>query len=244
MLSLTKVICLTAFLASEQLVWAKPLLLPNPITTTAYGPALYDPTTGPTCADIKQTTAPDCWLASAMCALAKCNGGFITSLIVDKTQVHPATSLSVTGATFKIWDPDTLVRTDQKVVLADTATGDGNDDSSIYVWWPSGLQAAVKKHGGSGITNGKFDVNGGYGFKALSYLTGYEATYEMDSSTWWGNLVAHVDSTPIVVCTKSDTDVLVSAHCYTAMTVIDNGDSDDTRTLRLHNPWGDTKNYK
>lgn len=117
--------------------------------------------------------------------------------------------------------------------------------------WPSGLQAAVKKHGGSGITNGKFDVNGGYDFKALSYLTGYEATYEMDSSTWCkqphsissktrnltnlcsepgDNLVAHVDSTPIVMCTKSDTDVLVSAHCYTAMTVIDNGDSDDTRT--------------
>lgn len=47
--------------------------------------------------------------------------------------------------------------------------------------WPSGLQAAVKKHGGSGIKNGKFDVNGGYGFKALSYLTGYEATYDMDS---------------------------------------------------------------
>lgn len=54
---------------------------------------------------------------------------------MDKTQVHPAASLSVTGATFKIWDPDTLVRTDQKVVLADTATGNGNDDSSIYVWY-------------------------------------------------------------------------------------------------------------
>ncbi|OXG85461.1 hypothetical protein C345_03797 [Cryptococcus neoformans A2-102-5] len=221
MLSLTKITCLTAFFVSHQLVWAKPLLLPTHFSTTAYGPALYDPTTGPTCADIKQM----------MCALAKCNGGFITSLIVDKTKVHPATSLSVTGATFKIWDPDTLVETDQKVVLADTATGDGNDDSSIYVWWPSGLQAAVKKHGGSGIKNGKFDVNGGYGFKALSYLTGYEATYDMDSPTWWGNLVAHVDSTPIVMCTNSDTDVLVHSHCYTAMTVIDNGDSDDTRTF-------------
>lgn len=76
-----------------------------------------------------------------MCALAKCNGGFITSLIVDKTKVHPATSLSVTGATFKIWDPDTLVETDQKVVLADTATGDGNDDSSIYVWYACRLAA-------------------------------------------------------------------------------------------------------
>lgn len=50
--------------------------------------------------------------------------------------------------------------------------------------WPSALQAAVKKHGGSGITDGKFDINGGFGFKALSYLTGLEASCDMNSSTW------------------------------------------------------------
>ncbi|WVQ85704.1 hypothetical protein IAT38_007870 [Cryptococcus sp. DSM 104549] len=220
--------------------------VPNPNAPTANGPALFDPTTGPTCDDIKQTTAPDCWLASVMCALAKCNRGFIESLVVDQERAgNSQTSLSVTAVILKVWDPDTLKEKDQHVTLADTGSGKGNDDSSIYVWWPSAIQAAIIKHGGSGIENGKFDEDGGLSFAALSYLTGKKSAYEMDSSKWWGMLKDHVDSSPMTVCTiHGKTKKLVDSHCYTAMTIAKDGDSDEDRKIKLHNPWGDTKDYK
>ncbi|ODN80323.1 hypothetical protein L198_07823 [Cryptococcus wingfieldii CBS 7118] len=227
-------------------------MLPTAINTpTSSGPALWDPSTGPTCDDIDQTTAPDCWLASVMCSLAKCNAGFIKDLFTHQTRAgNPQTSLSVVAVTAKVWDPDTLEEEDQDVTLSDTGNGEGNDDASIYVWqvyrllWPSALQAAVKKHGGSGITDGKFDDDGGFAYKALSYLTGLEAVAEMDDSKWWDMLVSHVDTSPMTVCTNSDTSKLVDSHCYTAMTVVEDGDTDDKRKVRLRNPWGDTQNYK
>ncbi|ODO09606.1 hypothetical protein I350_03214 [Cryptococcus amylolentus CBS 6273] len=201
-----------------------------------------------------------------MCALAKSNAGFIKDLFTDQTKAgDPKTSLSVVAVTAKVWDPDTLKEEDQDVTLGDTGNGEGNDDSSIYVWqvcrllhnlladksadkrghrWPSALQAAVKKHGGSGVTNGKFDDDGGFAYKALSYLTGYAAVAEMEDSKWWDMLVSYVDRSPMTVCTNSKTSKLVDSHCYTAMTVVEDGDTDDKRKVRLRNPWGDTKNYK
>ncbi|WVQ73576.1 hypothetical protein IAR50_003154 [Cryptococcus sp. DSM 104548] len=228
------------------MVVASPLQLPTALNTpTSSGPALYDPTTGPTCDDITQTTAPDCWLASVMCALAKSNQGFIKDLFVDQTTAgNTQTSLSVVAVTAKVWDPDTLVEEDQDVTLSDTGNGTGNDDASGYVWWPSALQAAVKKHGGPGITDGKFDDNGSLANKALSYLSGKEAVLNKDNSTWWDSLVSYVDRSPMTVCTNTKTSKLVDSHCYTAMTVTENDDTDDRRKVRLHNPWGSAKDYK
>ncbi|WVQ85705.1 hypothetical protein IAT38_007871 [Cryptococcus sp. DSM 104549] len=182
---------------------------PNPNSAaTSDGPAFFDPATGPTCDDIKQSS-------------------------------------TVTAVTLKVWDPDTLKETDQHVTLGDTAVGNGNDDSSAHVWWPSAIQAAVVKHGGSGIEDGKFNDDGGFAFAALSYLTGKEADSETDSSKWWDMLKAHVDTSPIAVCTNNkNLNKLEGGHCYTAMTIAKDGSSDGDRKLKLHNPWGDTQDYK
>ncbi|ODN81157.1 hypothetical protein L202_03248 [Cryptococcus amylolentus CBS 6039] len=221
-------------------------------TTTSVGPVLWDPVTGPTCDDITQNTLSEeegeteGWYSNGTGLLAR-----ISDVRPSQKQrwLHQRplhrpnqgrrfpNKLCRRGRDSKVWDPDTLKEEDQDVTLSDAGNGDGNDDSSISVWWPSALQAAVRKHGGSGITDGKFNDDGGFAHKALSYLSGYEAVAEMDDSKWWDMLKSHIDTSPMTVCTNSKTSKLKKRHCYAAMTVVDD-------KVRLHNPWGDTQNYE